>query len=65
MTQGLPPLPLPGSPPYNYLSMTKAKPDPKHRSAFLPIMLLVVGLVVVAGVVVVFVPLVECEGGHG
>ena len=34
--------------------------DPKHRSAFLPIMLLVVGLVICLGIVLMFVPLVEC-----
>ena len=39
--------------------------DPKPRSSFLPIMLLVVGLVIVAGVVLVFVPLVECEACAG
>ena len=47
--------------PYNHLSMTEAKPTPKPRSAFLPVLLIVVGLVIVAGVVVAFVPLVECD----
>ena len=41
--------------------MTDAMPDPKSRSSFMPIMLLVVGLVVVAGVVVACVPMVECN----
>ena len=46
--------------------MTETKPDPKPRSAFLPIMLLVVGLLLVAGVVLVaFVPLKECEWCSG
>ena len=41
--------------------MTEKKP----RSSFLPIMLLIVGVVVVAGVVVAFVPLIDCEGCLG
>ena len=46
--------------------MTEAKPAPKPRSSFVPVMLIVVGLVVCAGVVVVaFVPLVECGGCMG
>lgn len=45
--------------------MTEAKPDPKTRSSFLPIMLLVVGLVVCAGLVAWFAPLVECEACLG
>ena len=40
-------------------------PDPKERSAFLPIMLLVVGLVVIAGVVLAFVLTVDCEACEG
>ena len=39
--------------------------DPKPRSSFLPILLIVVCLVIVAGVVLAFVPLVECEGCIG
>ena len=40
--------------------------DPKPRSSFLPILLLIVGLVVCAGVgVAVFVPMVECEECSG
>ena len=39
--------------------------DPKPRSAFLPIMLLIVALVICAGVVVAFVPLVECDPCYG
>ena len=34
---------------------------PKPRSAFIPIMLLIVGVVICAGVVLAFVPLVECD----
>jgi len=45
--------------------MTESKPDPKPRSAFMPILLIVVGLVICAGVVVAFVPLVDCEGCVG
>ena len=45
--------------------MTEAKPEPKRRSSFLSIMLLVVGLVIVAGVVLMFVPLLECRSCHG
>ena len=41
--------------------MTEAKPDPKPRSAFMPILLLVVGLVIVAGVVLVYVPIFTCD----
>ena len=41
--------------------MTEPNPTPKPRSAFLPVMLVVVGLAIVAGVVLVFVPMVECE----
>ena len=39
--------------------------NPKPRSSFLPIMLLIVGLVVCAAVVVAFVPMVECENCLG
>ena len=39
--------------------------DPKKRSLFLPIMLIVVGLMVVAGVVFVFVPMVKCGYCNG
>ena len=39
--------------------------EPKPHSSFLPIMLLMVGLVVVAGVVLAIVPLVECEACAG
>ena len=42
--------------------MTEAKPDSKPRSAFLPIMLIVVTCV---GLVVAFVPLVECDNCLG
>ena len=45
--------------------MTEVRPTPKTRSAFLPIMLVVMGLVIVAGAVVAFVPLVECNGCFG
>ena len=38
---------------------------PKPRSAFLPVMLIVVGLVIVAGVVVFYVPVMECEACFG
>ena len=40
--------------------MTDARPDSKPRSAFLPILLLVVGFVICAGMTV-FVPLVDCD----
>ena len=45
--------------------MTEAKPTPKPRSAFLPILLLMVGLAICAGVGLAFVPLVECEACLG
>ena len=39
--------------------------ESKPRSAFLPILLLIVGVVVCAGVVLAFVPMVECECCEG
>ena len=41
--------------------------DPKPRSSFLLIMLIIVGLLVCSGLVLVFVPIVECRdcGGSG
>ena len=36
-------------------------PNPKPRSYFLPIMLIVVGFVICAGLVLVFVPTVQCN----
>ena len=39
--------------------------NPKPRSYFLPIMLLVVGLVICVGVVLVFMPVVECHNCFG
>ena len=45
--------------------MTDSNPVPKHRSAFVKVMLIAVGLVIVAGVVFVFVPLVECNACFG
>ena len=36
-------------------------PDKPGRSAFLPLLFIIVGLVVCAGVVLVFVPMVECN----
>ena len=45
--------------------MSEVTPDRKPRSSFLPILLLVVVLVIVAGIVVVFVPMVECGGCVG
>ena len=38
----------------------QSKPDPKPRSAFLPVMLILVGLVICAGVVFTFVPIATC-----
>ena len=43
----------------------RSMPEQERRFSFLPIMLLIVGLVVVAGVVLVFVPVVECEACVG
>ena len=45
--------------------MTETKPDPKPRSAFMPIMLIVVGLVIAVGVVVRYVPFFKCEACVG
>ena len=45
--------------------MTEPKPDPKPHSAFMPVMLLIVGLLVVAAAAVAFEPLFECRGCRG
>ena len=36
-------------------------PEPKTRSSFLPFLFIIVAVVICAGVVVVFTPLVECD----
>ena len=45
--------------------VVRAMPDPKPRSSYLPMLLIIVGLVVCAGVVLAIVPVMECKACNG